>query len=345
MVLIDAVYIHESGGKTLLDYFIRGVLARKCKFILFLDKRITAEFVSLLPGTNVIFVNATERDRYLMYKKYKEQITSIFCFANVPPPIFMRKKSVFILFHNSLILSNLLENNSHSLFNKLFFLIRRFYIRLLTFENYKWIVQTNVMKEKLNRFLKIPVSSIYISPFFSKEFFSGLSNSTKSIPKFLYVADGVPQKNHFKLLEAWRILFFKYDLSYELSLTVPERFVDVNIKINELIKEGVRIKNYGNCAKPLLRSLYLENNFLIFPSLSESFGLPLLEAAESRCKILASNLPYVYELINPSATFDPNSSDDIAKVVSLVSNSINIPETEIIIEDHRDQIINLLFNY
>ena len=70
MVLIDAVYIHESGGKTLLDYFISGIIEKETNYILFLDKRLKADFVNYIPESNIIFVEATELNRFKLYKIY-----------------------------------------------------------------------------------------------------------------------------------------------------------------------------------------------------------------------------------------------------------------------------------
>jgi len=344
MVLIDATYIHESGGKTLLEYFVSGVLDQKYNFILLLDKRLDAEFVIRVPPNKIFWVNSSEKDRFLIYNKLKKQITSVFCFANVPPPIFLPKIKVFILFHNSLILSSIFETNSHSFKSKLFFIIRRQYIKFLNCENYKWIVQTDIMNISLTNALNITPSSVLTLPFYSKGLAKSKKEKSMTNPRFLYVADGVPQKNHLKLFEAWRILFFKYNLSFELSVTLPKRFVNLHRYISELVNEGIPIKNYGRCDKQLLSTLYSDINYFIFPSLSESFGLPLLEAAEAGCQILASDLPYVYEVIKPSATFDPNCADDIAKAIFMLSRNIDLPATEVVINDKRDKIINLLFN-
>jgi glycosyltransferase involved in cell wall biosynthesis len=58
------------------------------------------------------------------------------------------------------------------------------------------------------------------------------------------------------------------------------------------------------------------SDLLAFPSLSESFGLPLAEAMAAGCPIVASDLPYAHEVAGPAAAyFDPRDPRSIAQVI------------------------------
>ena len=48
-----------------------------------------------------------------------------------------------------------------------------------------------------------------------------------------------------------------------------------------------------------LQKEYLSSEFLMFPSLTESFGLGLIEAIECGCKVIGADLPYTYEVCEP----------------------------------------------
>ena len=50
---------------------------------------------------------------------------------------------------------------------------------------------------------------------------------------------------------------------------------------------------------------------MIFPSLAESFGLGLIEAIECGCKVIGADLPYTYEVCEPSIVFDPMDDESI----------------------------------
>ena len=61
----------------------------------------------------------------------------------------------------------------------------------------------------------------------------------------------------------------------------------------------------------MVYEIYKFIDFLIFPSLNESLGLPLIEASLHEIPIIASDLEYVYDVCNPKFTFNPYSEDEI----------------------------------
>ena len=102
------------------------------------------------------------------------------------------------------------------------------------------------------------------------------------------------------------------------------------------------IKNYNGLDESGLRNLYSKSQFLIFPSVIESFGLPLIESIEFNCKILASNLPYVEEIVSPSLVFDPFSISSISDSIDYVLENNNIMKSEMIIRNKIDKFIELI---
>ena len=87
----------------------------------------------------------------------------------------------------------LLNSNPFHLKN-LILLIKRQYIFLLKLSNYRWVVQTNLMKDKLVKNLKINKDSIKIFPIFPK--IKKANNFSGPTEKFIYVASGADHKNH-----------------------------------------------------------------------------------------------------------------------------------------------------
>ena len=59
--------------------------------------------------------------------------------------------------------------------------------------------------------------------------------------------------------------------------------------------------------------LYNHSTALIYPSLLESCGLPLVEAGQCKLPVLASELDYVRDILDPVETFDPKSAKSIAR--------------------------------
>lgn len=62
---------------------------------------------------------------------------------------------------------------------------------------------------------------------------------------------------------------------------------------------------------------YKNAQALIHPSLSEGFGLPLIETAYFNTPIIASNIKVFKELLGDNyLSFDPNNVDDISKKIN-----------------------------
>jgi glycosyltransferase involved in cell wall biosynthesis len=61
--------------------------------------------------------------------------------------------------------------------------------------------------------------------------------------------------------------------------------------------------------------LYSQAQALIYPSRFESFGLPLIDANQAGLPVLAAELDYVRDVLDPTQSFDPESPDSIARAV------------------------------
>jgi glycosyltransferase involved in cell wall biosynthesis len=57
---------------------------------------------------------------------------------------------------------------------------------------------------------------------------------------------------------------------------------------------------------------------LIYPSLSETIGLPILEATFLKIQVICANLPYAHEFVNPSKTFNPLCPINIAHTIKKI---------------------------
>ena len=84
---------------------------------------------------------------------------------------------------------------------------------------------------------------------------------------------------------------------------------------------------------------YSKANILLYPSLYESFGLGLIEGAMHGLPIIAANLPYVYEAINPNAVFDPLSADSIYEQMVKSGNVIN-SRAKIVCKNYLNDLIS-----
>jgi glycosyltransferase involved in cell wall biosynthesis len=329
MILIDLVYINSPGGITisnlLLDYINKQKNSKKFKILL--DKRNSRYFEKF--NIEKTIISKSELSRYLFYRRNGQDFNSILCFANIPPPFNIRAKTV-VYFHNEIFLNQ--KGLGFSIIKKFIFKIKWIYIKSKNL-NYTWFVQTYHMREILIEKLNTNESHVEVHPIYKEE----KSKPIKKRPfTFIYPSSNSPHKNNFRLLKAFVEATKKTSKEIELYITIDKLKLDVpkNLKINFL----------GLIDHNELLSNLKKVEFLIFPSLRESFGLPLIEGIQANCKILCSNLNFAHELISPSYFFNPNDEKSITDVILLALSDKNHPKSSIKIKNSIDLIFNKLNN-
>jgi glycosyltransferase involved in cell wall biosynthesis len=133
-------------------------------------------------------------------------------------------------------------------------------------------------------------------------------------PFLFYPAASWPHKNHLALLTALRLLRDRRRFDGELVLTgvAREAHGEVSAAIDRLGLSGaVRILGYLPTSE--LPAIYAAAEMLVFPSLFEGFGLPLLEAMACGCPVVSSSATSLPEVAGDAALFfDPRSPEDMA---------------------------------
>jgi glycosyltransferase involved in cell wall biosynthesis len=126
-------------------------------------------------------------------------------------------------------------------------------------------------------------------------------------PIILYPARPWPHKNHTRLFEAFAALRqTRPQLRLVLTGGGLERL--------EPLPEGV--ESLGSVSPEHLASLYRRAACLVFPSLYEGFGLPVLEAMACGCPVAASNAGALPETAGDAAVlFEPTDVDAIAEAM------------------------------
>jgi glycosyltransferase involved in cell wall biosynthesis len=337
-ILFDTVYIHNGGGKEILDLIIYYVYKHNLEnyFLFLLDKRYT---VPVHPNKKIDFlkISPTEKGRKNFYKQNKN-FKSYFFLSNVPPPVFI-DNPCGIYFHNDLFLNPFKSNLGFTTSIKNW--IKKRYIINKINKTYEWSVQTELMKKKLNNFYGIENKKIHVYPIFD----SNKIISTKTNNSFIYVCNSSKHKNHKRLMDAFIKAANKIHGKLHLKLTLSDNDFKKSEYNRTNIPNNLLIQNIGIVGKERLSDLYLESKFLIFPSLNESLGLPLIEAVNRGCFIIASDKEYVKEVVNPSIVFNPYSSDSISEaIVNSLSNK-SLKKSELIIENKIDTFVKYLLKH
>jgi glycosyltransferase involved in cell wall biosynthesis len=145
----------------------------------------------------------------------------------------------------------------------------------------------------------------------------GSGGSAGSTAKFImYLGRPLPHKNLGRLIQAFAELKQKYP---DLKLVLAGK-KDALYEMHERDAAEQGMQNIiftGFVSEGQLRWLYENCQAYVFPSLSEGFGLPGLEAMIHGAPVASSNatcLPEVYD--DAAHYFDPLSVEDIARAIS-----------------------------
>ena len=314
----------------MLDFFLKNLLLEskfdKANAFFLFDKRYKNEIIS---SSNIKhkFIKNREIERIKFYYTNSKNINFCFCFSNFPPPKFINCRSL-IYFQNLTLL------NSRNLKNTL----KRSYLKFLVNKNQKFIFQTNNTKEIFNKNINSRVEKV-IFPFFENKL--DIHSKEKRSNTYFYPAAFTKNKNHKLLIESF-LEFAKHEKSLiYLYLTLKDE--EFKILLNKkIIPKNLRIINLGYLSTKDTQVYLSKSKFLIFPSIEESFGLPLIEATIIGTKVIASDLDYCNEIINPSLKFNPFDKTSLYKTLIESINYKTIPFSNLKIKNQIEDLLKLI---
>lgn len=320
--LFYAPNVHTGGGFVLLQSLLRSWPADFC-FVAWLDER-ARNRLDLPANAKVEWVSPTFSSRISAELSLAKVATSnhrVFCFHGLPPLLI--KKSKIIIFQQNRNYFGLVDLSTFEWRTRQRVRFEQTVAYLFRERCKEYWVQTPSMALALKKWYGDKPVSISVLPFTEPSvFFKKIEH-----PKwdFIYVADGVAHKNHIRLIEAW-VLLAQQGIRPSLALTLSTRDTSLHLWIQDQIEShGLNISNLGQMDHHMLLSLYGQSTALIFPSLSESFGLPLIEARQAGLPIVASELDFVRDVCEPSQTFDPNSATSIQRAVKRFIGQADLP--------------------
>lgn len=335
MLLVDSVYINNGGGLVLLRYLVDYFESEFQDVFYLFDSR-TEVYFKNIPALRKRYISNSLMERHFFYKKNRDQFNFVICFGNLPPTIRLKAK-VFVYFHQKLFLE---IPSDFSFSSKCVFLFKQKILNIMKNNADYWLVQSNIIKIELaEKYFNGLDKRIIKLPFYPEFNFSNF-NVKRLKNSFLYISNSSSHKNHYKLIESF-CFAYKELKKGSLTLTVPSSDVELCNFINNKINLGYPIKNVGFIERQKLVELYLSHEYLIFPSLSESFGLGLAEGIDGGCKIIAADLNYTYEVCEPSLVFNPYSIESMKNaIVTAVRNEL--PYAKKLIENDISKIMQLL---
>lgn len=142
---------------------------------------------------------------------------------------------------------------------------------------------------------------------------TGVSDLGVTGPFILFVGRRDPFKNFDLLMEAYRRWHRRPEI--RLVLAGPPLLASERRKLEDR-GIGDRLVHLPEASDSILARLYRSAEALVYPSLYEGFGLPLLEAMACGCPLVAARIPSSTELASGVAVFfEPAEPDSLVEAL------------------------------
>lgn len=317
LILINSYDIPFSKSMDLYTKSIEKGLKKKIKVQIIYPKKILnkIDFKFLFIKKWLGYI-----DKYLIFgiriffSLNKKDIVHICDQANSILYPFIRSKYKIITCHDLIMVNySKKKNNKLNFFGKIYQKLILHY--LIKFENII-CVSKHTLKH-LSRFRKVKNKNIKV--IYNSFNYNDLKNNLKKKiidnKFFLHVGADIFYKNKLNLIKIYSE-FFKKNKNYKLVLAGG---VNSN-KVLDLVKKLKLDENVIEIYNPNfneLKSLYLNAEALIFPSLFEGFGRPIIEAQALGCPVFTSNLPPMNEIgLDTVYYIDPLNPKKSARIIN-----------------------------
>ena len=306
-IAVFATALRNSGGVTIFNQFIRHLKENvgDDRYLIF-----KSELTEAIPIKGVEYVTVdTSSRRYRLYfdfwgcknilKKYDFHPDLVLSLQNFGVYA-LRKTPQYVYFHNPLSISpqkwNFFKKTERGLF-----LHKHIYpliFQLSITKDTKFFVQTDFIKRGLVRRFKIDESRVSVEfPDVEKIDSAAITPFPKEKDEiwFVYPATPLVYKKHITIVELLKLIKSRNPeiiSAIKVHWTLSEGMMpDVE---TEIVKSGLQDNFifHGVVTHEELLRIYKSSDGLLFPSVIETLGLPLLEAASFGLPVVVSKLGY-----------------------------------------------------
>lgn len=296
------------------------------KFILFVPQ--INYFIKKLSSDPKFEVIVTSKNYFLHEQimipliSFKRDIKILHSLANTTPLFMIHNCARFVNIHDLIFLEdNLLSQVTRV---KLGALYRRFNISFIkSLRNIKVFTPSEYVKSKIKETgISRDIHVIYNG--FELEKYTYFDNLPSKKGNYILALGALDErKNTLKTIQAFIAtnLYQQGIVLRVVGIQSIEKFCKVNhLEFDELDKLGVKLTGWVSDEE--LSSLYRECLAFVYVSLSEGFGLPIVEAELHGAKVLTSNTTSCAEIGSPYVTrVDPVDKNEICdKLLALVNN-------------------------
>ena len=332
--LIYALGLKTEGGLIILNYILEREF-KKSNTIIYLDSNI--EHLKFLKHVNIKISKSNFISRIILdFKLRNQSFDNVIYLGSIPPIFKLKAKTTYLLFQNI----NIIPSTFHySFFFKLDFV--RYLVFLYGKNNVDIFLTINLITYNYlylykNKVQKIQQVEIGVFDKFNKNIKINLNRKIEY--DFIYPASGLKHKNHNLLIKSL-ITLSHLNIYPSIIFTLSEKEYSA-LNINNIKKKyNLKIINFRTFNRKKFYNLLKKSRALIYPSISESLGLPLLEASHFGLDILTSNLSFAQDYNISKYTFNPLDSFSIAKTIHKYLEDKNLIDNTKQVNIHFDEII------
>lgn len=171
------------------------------------------------------------------------------------------------------------------------------------------ITVSHSVKKEIQTLFQVDEKKIVVTPIPPSEDFLNRHNQSKiaeikkkysiTYKKYIYfIGTMEPRKNLLSLIKAYRKLPQSIKNQYGLVIAGSPGWKDADTKntLESALQAGENILHIGFVDQADSPALFQAASLFVMPSIYEGFGMPVLEAMASGCKVLANNIPVLREV-------------------------------------------------
>jgi len=314
-IFIHAPNIRHGGGLLLLEQLLGSIASKNINLGgCFASNIKFKKFKLPFPSSSIKLYSASLIKYFYsnihLYKCRNNHSVFLF-FGNLPP--FIKTKGFSVLFLHSKLLVEPVSRYELSFKGKINLIIRKALLKVFYKNIDLIIVQTPSMKRLSENFM--PARPTIDFPFYNPQTIENKSNIKYD---FLYPSFGYIYKNYDNLLKALILLANKEKFPkviFALDPKIDQNLIDQITEYKTQFKLDIELLLDPPFSEIL--NLYQQSSCLIWPSLTESLGIPILDAINAQADVIAADLEYINDLLNlpPERKFNPHKPSSIAQTI------------------------------
>ena len=250
------------------------------------------------------------------------------CTSNTAP--FIRNGTPLVLTLHDIIYLGRRPSINHSLYQKMGWYYRRMNVPFVLPRCTKIISVSEFECKRIRRIFHFSNDKIICIHNGFNEYFHAKSYSPEIVDKYiaekdylLFLGNTDPKKNTAKVLKAYSLYLKKSARKLPLLIAdLKEKAIDKLLQSERITEIKSKLFFPGYISNTDLSVLYNGAFAFLYPSLRESFGIPILEAMACGTPVVTGNTTAMPEIAGPGALFaNPKDANDIASKILLLEEN------------------------